>query len=111
MLSSVLTLVSSHLVLSHIASTPFTPPLIALTRPDVQGNVRIWDATLDTHILKLQTRPLSSRINDLCWDSESKRLIAVGDGKERYIPWQFQLCIDLLSLPLLLLFLLPLQRL
>jgi WD40 repeat protein len=34
--------------------------------------------------LKLATRPISGRINDIAWDSESKRIIAVGDGKERY---------------------------
>ncbi|KAI3659976.1 hypothetical protein MP638_000024 [Amoeboaphelidium occidentale] len=51
---------------------------------DVQGNIRIWDATQETHIIKTQTRPLSSRVNDIAWDSESKRLIVGGDGKERY---------------------------
>jgi WD40 repeat protein len=61
-----------------------------MTRQDVQGNVRIWDATQESHLLKLQTRPISSRVNDIAWDSESKRLIAVGDGKER--------CVVLLSI-------------
>lgn len=51
---------------------------------DVQGNVRIWDTVNETHILKIAARPISGRINDLAWDSESKRLIAVGDGKEKY---------------------------
>lgn len=54
-------------------------------RLDVQGNVRIWDLTQDTHLIKLNTRPISGKINDLCWDSESKRIIVVGEGKERFV--------------------------
>ena len=50
---------------------------------DVQGNVRIWDATQAEHILKSETRVFSGKVNDLAWDFESKRLIAVGEGKER----------------------------
>ena len=52
---------------------------------DVQGNVRVWDATqLGQHSLKSTSRPVSGRVNDISWDSESKRLIAVGDGRERF---------------------------
>lgn len=51
---------------------------------DVQGNIRIWDTTQAEHILKLTTRPISGRINDLQWDSESKRIICGGDGKELF---------------------------
>jgi len=51
---------------------------------DVQGNVRIWDTINEEHILKLAVRPISSRVNDIAWDSESKRLVVVGDGKERF---------------------------
>ena len=47
--------------------------------------MRVWDATQDAHGLKVQTRPISSRITDIAWDSESKRLIAVGDGKEKSV--------------------------
>lgn len=51
---------------------------------DVQGNVRIWDLCNDTHILKYEMKVLSGKINDICWDSESKRICAVGDGKDKY---------------------------
>jgi len=27
---------------------------------------------------------ISGRINDIAWDGESQRIIAVGDGKERF---------------------------
>src|ERR1700685_961480 len=34
--------------------------------------------------LKTETKVISGRINDIAWDGESQRIIAVGDGKERY---------------------------
>lgn len=52
---------------------------------DVAGNVRIWDCTNhEENILKLESRPLAGRINDLAWDGESKRLIVGGEGKDRF---------------------------
>ncbi|KAI9293085.1 WD40 repeat-like protein [Neoconidiobolus thromboides FSU 785] len=51
---------------------------------DISGMVRIWDVTQPEKILKLETRPLSSRINDISWDSESQRILAVGDGNQRF---------------------------
>ena len=50
---------------------------------DAHGNVRIWDTVNEEHILKNEIRPVSGKISDIAWDSESKRLIAVGEGKER----------------------------
>lgn len=26
--------------------------------------------------------------NDISWDGESKRIIAVGEGKDKYVPWR-----------------------
>jgi hypothetical protein len=51
---------------------------------DVTGSVRIWDAVGPDMALKTETKVISGRINDLAWDGESQRIIAVGDGKERY---------------------------
>ena len=34
--------------------------------------------------LKSETKVISGRINDIAWDGESQRIIAVGDGKERF---------------------------
>lgn len=49
------------------------------------GNVRIWDTTNpEENILKLAARPLAGRINDVAWDSESKRLIVGGEGKDKF---------------------------
>ncbi|KAJ2747070.1 WD40 repeat-like protein, partial [Coemansia sp. BCRC 34301] len=51
---------------------------------DTAGNVRIWDSVNDEHILKSEFRPISGRINDIAWDMESQRVMAVGDGKEKF---------------------------
>lgn len=51
---------------------------------DSQGNVRVWDCVTEDNHLKLETNIISGRINDLTWDGESKRIIAVGDGNKRF---------------------------
>jgi WD repeat-containing protein 1 (actin-interacting protein 1) len=51
---------------------------------DVTGSVRVWDAVGPDMALKNETKVISGRINDLAWDGESQRIIAVGDGKERF---------------------------
>ncbi|ULT91762.1 hypothetical protein L3Y34_009433 [Caenorhabditis briggsae] len=51
---------------------------------DIQGNVRIWDTTQSTHILKHTIPVFSGPVRDIAWDSESKRIAAVGEGKERF---------------------------
>lgn len=38
----------------------------------------------EEHILKNEIRPISGKISDIAWDSESKRLIGVGEGKESF---------------------------
>jgi len=32
----------------------------------------------------LETKALGGKVNDLAWDGEGKRLIAVGEGRERF---------------------------
>jgi WD40 repeat protein len=50
---------------------------------DVSGTVKIWDTVGEEHILKNEVKPIQ-KINDLAWDGDSARIIAVGDGKERF---------------------------
>ncbi|BFZ54271.1 WD40 repeat-like protein [Savitreella phatthalungensis] len=50
---------------------------------DSGGNVRIWDCVGDDQTLKNESRPISD-IRDVEWDGESQRIIAVGNGKERF---------------------------
>ncbi|KAF9477791.1 WD40 repeat-like protein [Pholiota conissans] len=51
---------------------------------DVTGQVRVWDVVGEDQVLKGEYRVLSGRVNDLSWDGESKRIIAVGDGKDKF---------------------------
>ncbi|KAJ4489897.1 WD40-repeat-containing domain protein [Lentinula aciculospora] len=51
---------------------------------DAGGTVRVWDTVGEEHTLKGEYKVISGRINDLEWDGESKRIIAVGDGKEKF---------------------------
>ncbi|KAL7419562.1 WD40 repeat-like protein [Cryptotrichosporon argae] len=51
---------------------------------DVAGNVRVWDVKGGEAVLKLATRPLAGRINDVAWDGESKRLVVGGEGKDKF---------------------------
>ncbi|KAG8743601.1 WD40 repeat-like protein [Ceratobasidium sp. 414] len=46
--------------------------------------VRVWDVAGTDQILKSETKTISGKINDLAWDGDSQRIIAVGDGRERF---------------------------
>lgn len=45
--------------------------------------MRVWDC-VGEGITKGEYSIVSGRINDLAWDGDSQRIIAVGDGKQRY---------------------------
>ncbi|KAJ1647424.1 WD40 repeat-like protein [Coemansia asiatica] len=62
----------------------FSPSGFFVASGDVMGNVRIWDAMNEEHRLKSEFRPISGRINDIAWDHESQRVMAVGEGKDRF---------------------------
>ncbi|VDK43582.1 unnamed protein product [Cylicostephanus goldi] len=51
---------------------------------DTGGNVRIWDTTQTTHILKATYQVFSGSVRDIAWSDDSKRLAAVGEGRERF---------------------------
>ena len=52
-------------------------------KTDVIGNVRIWDTTQKEHILKIELKVISGPITDIQWSEDSKRVVAVGEGKEK----------------------------
>ncbi|EEB08238.1 actin cortical patch component Aip1 [Schizosaccharomyces japonicus yFS275] len=71
----------------HTAATTvarFSPSGFYVASGDAHGNVRIWDCVGEEHILKSSFEVLSGPIHDVDWDGESQRLIAVGEGKERF---------------------------
>lgn len=62
----------------------FSPTGFYIASADLTGKVRIWDATQPSHILKAEYQVLSGPIRDLSWDVESRHIIAVGEGREKY---------------------------
>eukprot|EP01121_Diplochlamys_sp_Union-15-3_P010046 TRINITY_DN2776_c0_g1_i2.p1 TRINITY_DN2776_c0_g1~~TRINITY_DN2776_c0_g1_i2.p1 ORF type:complete len:618 (+),score=129.89 TRINITY_DN2776_c0_g1_i2:52-1854(+) len=62
----------------------FSPSGFYIASADKSGKVRIWDTVNPERILKIELPIISGPILDLNWDSESKRIIAVGDGKGSY---------------------------
>lgn len=47
---------------------------------DTSGKVRVWSWDNPEHMTKLETPVFSGEVKDLDWDSESKKIVAVGDG-------------------------------
>ncbi|KAG7804405.1 hypothetical protein KL944_000151 [Ogataea haglerorum] len=62
----------------------FSPSGFYIASGDESGNVKVWDCVSDELIVKGDYSVISGRINDLAWDADSSRIIAVGDGRERY---------------------------
>jgi WD40 repeat protein len=59
----------------------YSPSGFYIASADKSGKVRIWDTVNAEHILKNEFQIIAGPILDLQWDSESKRIIAVGEGK------------------------------
>ncbi|THH06015.1 hypothetical protein EW145_g4377 [Phellinidium pouzarii] len=62
----------------------FSPTGFYCASADTAGTVRVWDTIGEENILKGEYRAISGQVNDLAWDGESKRIIAVGNGRETY---------------------------
>ncbi|KAE8390039.1 WD40 repeat-like protein [Aspergillus alliaceus] len=61
----------------------FSPSGFYVASGDAAGLVRVWDC-VGEGITKGEYSIVNGRINDLAWDGDSQRIIAVGDGKQRY---------------------------
>ncbi|KAL1982540.1 hypothetical protein VTN96DRAFT_1197 [Rasamsonia emersonii] len=61
----------------------FSPSGFYVASGDASGTVRVWDC-VGEGITKGEYPIVTGRINDLAWDGDSQRIIAVGDGKQRY---------------------------
>ena len=62
----------------------FSPSGYYVASGDVSGKVRVWDCVGEDQVLKGEFPIISGPINDLAWDGDSMRIIAVGEGKGRY---------------------------
>ncbi|KAF3939390.1 Beta-TrCP [Dactylella cylindrospora] len=73
--------------IGHTANTTvarFAPSGYYVASGDASGMVRVWDCVGEDLNTKGEFAIINGRINDIAWDGESKRIISVGDGKERY---------------------------
>ncbi|KAI9820436.1 MAG: WD40 repeat-like protein [Thelocarpon impressellum] len=61
----------------------FSPSGYYVASGDVSGSVRVWDC-VGEGATKGEYHIISGRINDIAWDGDSQRIIAVGDGRERF---------------------------
>ncbi|KAG0002585.1 hypothetical protein BGZ65_002528 [Modicella reniformis] len=68
----------------NVTVAKYAPSGNYIASGDERGNIRVWDTIGEEQILKLETEAFSGKINDLTWDGESKRIIAVGDGKAKF---------------------------
>ena len=63
----------------------FSPSGFYCASGDSAGTVRVWDCSPNgSGLTKGEYAIISGRINDIAWDGDSQRIIAVGDGKQRY---------------------------
>uniref|UniRef100_A0ACB8E6B2 WD repeat-containing protein 1 n=1 Tax=Sphaerodactylus townsendi TaxID=933632 RepID=A0ACB8E6B2_9SAUR len=51
---------------------------------DISGKLRIWDTTQKEHLLKYEYQPFAGKIKDIAWTEDSKRIAAVGEGREKF---------------------------
>lgn len=71
---------------AHTAPTTvarFSPSGYYVASGDASGSVKVWDCVGEGST-KGDYHIIGGRINDLAWDGDSQRIIAVGNGKERF---------------------------
>ena len=72
---------------AHTAQTTvarFSPNGFYIASGDATGQVRVWDTVGEDMNTKGEYAIIAGRINDIAWDGDSQRIIAVGEGKERF---------------------------
>ncbi|KFA74156.1 hypothetical protein S40288_06527 [Stachybotrys chartarum IBT 40288] len=70
----------------HTATTTvarFSPNGFKVASGDSSGMLRVWEPENITNT-KGEYGIISGRLNDIAWDGESQRIIAVGDGREQF---------------------------
>jgi len=65
-----------------VTCAAFAPNGFWIASGDTSGKVRVWAYDNPEHILKLELNAFAGEIRDLVWDSDSRRIICVGDGRE-----------------------------
>lgn len=61
----------------------FSPTGKFIASGDASGKVRVWAFTQAEHNLKYELPSIGGEVEDLAWDSESKRILVVGGGSHK----------------------------
>ncbi|KAI0427816.1 WD40-repeat-containing domain protein [Xylaria sp. FL1042] len=75
---------TAHTTVARIAPLPNIIPEYRIASGDVTGLVRVWASTKDGVKNKDEWPAFSGRINDIAFASDGDRVIAVGDGREKF---------------------------
>ncbi|XP_059051926.1 actin-interacting protein 1 [Achroia grisella] len=62
----------------------YSPSGFYIASGDASGKIRIWDTVNKEHILKNEFQPIGGPIKDIAWSADSQRMVAVGEGRERF---------------------------
>lgn len=72
-----------------VKAAKFSPSGKFVASGDAAGRVRVWAWTHAEHLLKYECPALAENVEDVAWDSESKRILAVGGGQSKAKVFQF----------------------
>ncbi|KAI0100170.1 WD40-repeat-containing domain protein [Nemania sp. FL0031] len=75
---------TAQTTVARIAPLPNIVPEYRIASGDVTGLVRVWASTKDGIKKKDEWPAFSGRINDIAFASDGDRVIAVGDGREKF---------------------------
>lgn len=64
----------------NVSVAKFSPNGFWVASGDASGKVRVWSWDNPEHLMKIQVPALGSAVVDLDWDSESKKIVAAGEG-------------------------------
>ncbi|KAF9794870.1 hypothetical protein SFRURICE_005105 [Spodoptera frugiperda] len=62
----------------------YSPSGFYISSGDASGKIRIWDTVNKEHILKNEFQPIGGPIKDIAWSADNQRMVAVGEGRERF---------------------------
>lgn len=79
---SICDIYTEHATLTTVAK--YSPSGFYIASADQHGKIRIWDTTQKEHILKNEVQPFSGIVKDLAWSADSQRIVAVGEGRQRF---------------------------
>lgn len=62
----------------------YSPSGFYIASGDQSGKIRIWDTVNKEHLLKNEFQPIGGPIKDISWSPDNQRMVAVGEGRERF---------------------------